>query len=322
MKPASALALNYTLCAKNGTEISALVNGRKRILYAVLGEFTGGLNAYADKHLVRVVMSATSATTALAVLVMMVMLMMMLVTALIIVMLVMVAVTALILIVLVVVMAVTALILVMLVMVMTVTALILTVLVVMMAVTALVIAVLVMVVAVTALILVVLVMMAVTALILTVLVMVMVMLLLDLGMKPLEGGGKRVLGLHSAKDIPAVHFAYGGGNYNRIPVMLTDKRYRLLYLMKGRGVGVRKHYGRGVGHLIVVELTEVLHIHFALGGVTYGGKAIKHRLIRIDRLYRLDDIRELSDTRGLDNNPLGGQLVYNLLKRLGEVSDQ
>ena len=104
--------------------------------------------------------------------------------------------------------------------------------------------------------------------------------------------------------------------------MLSDKLNCRLNLIRLSEIGMRKNDRRSIGDLIIVELTEVLHIHFTLINVGNGGKAIKLRIRCFNRLYCLDNVRELSYTAGLNDNTVGVELVKHLHKSLGEITDQ
>ena len=85
---------------------------------------------------------------------------------------------------------------------------------------------------------------------------------------------------------------------------------------------MRKNYRRCVCYLIVIELAEVFHIHFAFTRIGNSGKAVKLRVRRVNLLHSLDNIRKLTHSRGLDNYSIGLILVKHLFKRLRKISDK
>ena len=85
---------------------------------------------------------------------------------------------------------------------------------------------------------------------------------------------------------------------------------------------MRKNYRRCISNLIVIELTKVLHIHLTLINVGNGGEAIQLCIGSLNRLYRLDNVGELTNSTRLNNNSVGMELVKHLSKRLGKISDE
>ena len=75
--------------------------------------------------------------------------------------------------------------------------------------------------------------------------------------------------------------------------------------------------------LIVVELTEVLDIHAALGGIADNSQAAHLDLTLFE--YRLDssgDIGQLTDAGRLDDDAVRGELLEDIVQRLAEIADQ
>ena len=83
------------------------------------------------------------------------------------------------------------------------------------------------------------------------------------------------------------------------------------------------HYNRaGMLHLIIKELTEILHVHLAFSGVNNGRKRIEHNVFTADILNRSDNVRQFADTRRLNYNSVGRKLRKHFFKRLAEVADK
>ena len=76
----------------------------------------------------------------------------------------------------------------------------------------------------------------------------------------------------------------------------------------------------GVGYLVVEELAEILHIHFAFARVHNRGKGVQHDLVAADALHGLDHVRKFTDARGLDQNAIRMELGKYLLQRLAEIA--
>ena len=118
--------------------------------------------------------------------------------------------------------------------------------------------------------------------------------------------------LHSGKNFLTVKAIPGSCNYNGTLVVLAKKLNTLGGLLLACGLCMRKHDSRCVSNLVVIELTEVLHIHFALLNVGNGGKAVKLSALLLCSFCRADDVRKLANTRGLDNNSVGLVLLKHL----------
>ena len=145
-----------------------------------------------------------------------------------------------------------------------------------------------------------------------VMLVVMAMLLLESLYRVCQG----VALLNSGKNILAVKGVPGGSNYGGIGVLFAQKRNTLGNLVVLRALGMRENYGGGCGYLVVIELAEVLHIHFAFIDVGNCGVGIQHRVLSTCVLYCADNVGELAYARGLDNNSFGLVLLQHLQKCL------
>ena len=75
-------------------------------------------------------------------------------------------------------------------------------------------------------------------------------------------------------------------------------------------------------YLVVEELAEVLHVHLALVGVYYCGKAVELQFLCAHALYRTDNVAELAYAGGLDKYTVGGVLLQHLAEGLAKVANQ
>ena len=57
--------------------------------------------------------------------------------------------------------------------------------------------------------------------------------------------------------------------------------------------------------LIVKELAEIFHIHFAFVYVNYDNCAINHCIVNICRHYRRYDLTKFTNSRRFDKNSIG-----------------
>ena len=128
--------------------------------------------------------------------------------------------------------------------------------------------------------------------------------------------------LHCHQQLLAVKLSPRSRYDHRSGIMLFDQRNRLSDLLIGCVVGVREHNTTGIFNLIVEELTEIAHIHFAFVHVRNGCKTIEHRAVSSSVLHRADDIRKLSDTRRLNKNTVGTVLLKHFFESFPKISNQ
>ena len=75
--------------------------------------------------------------------------------------------------------------------------------------------------------------------------------------------------------------------------------------------------------LIVVEFAEILHVHLSLLAVCNGYQALDldARLI-LHVYYSLCNVRQLADSRRLDDDAVRMELVAHLLQRFCKIADE
>ena len=156
--------------------------------------------------------------------------------------------------------------------------------------------------------------MIVTVALIVVMVM-MSMLLFEI----LKSTFESILFLHCGQYILAVKLVPRSGYDRSVSIMLSDKLNSGKNLLLLSNVRMGKNNRRCIGNLIVVELAKVLHIHLTLIYVCYSGKAIQLSL-RINRLNRFYNVRELSNSAGLNDNSVRIELIKNLDKSLGKIT--
>ena len=72
--------------------------------------------------------------------------------------------------------------------------------------------------------------------------------------------------------------------------------------------------------LVVIELAEVLHVHFALVCIGNGGEAIQRNVFHVQVLHGTDHIAQLAYARRLDQNAVRVVGLQHLMQRLAEVA--
>ena len=131
-----------------------------------------------------------------------------------------------------------------------------------------------------------------------------------------------ILSLHGGKEISALQLIPGSGDENSGLVVSGQACHGIGHLFLGELVRVGQDDTAGIGHLIVKELTEVLHIHLALARIHYGGEAIENCPFGGGILHGTDDVGQLTYARGLDENAVGVILSQHLGEGLAEVAHQ
>ena len=120
--------------------------------------------------------------------------------------------------------------------------------------------------------------------------------------------------LRSAELLP------GSGDYNGFAVFLTEKPDSLGKLALAEVLGTAEDYCGGIADLIVIELTEVFHIHFASCAVADNGGGGNGKTV--DRGNGLDYVAELAHAGGLDKYSVGGIFLHNLAQREGKIANE
>ena len=154
------------------------------------------------------------------------------------------------------------------------------------------------------------------------LVVIVVVVMLSLLGQARHLGLQRIGTLHSLQKLCARQIVPRCGDNDSGGVMLAEQSHSGLDLGGGGGVGVGEDDASGVLHLIVEELTEVLHVHLALARVHHGGEAVQHSPFGGGALDGADDVGELAHARGLDEDAVGGVLGQHLGQSLAEVAHE
>ena len=156
------------------------------------------------------------------------------------------------------------------------------------------------------------------AVILVMVVMFVFLLLRQL----LQGGSQGIATLHGGQQLFAVQFVPGGGYNSRGGVLFPQQRHTGIQLFLLHAGGTAEDDGTGVFHLVIEKLAEILHIHFSLGGIHHGGKAVQDDLLDAEILHGADDVAELSNTGRFDEDTVGVIGFQHLAQRLTEIADK
>ena len=148
--------------------------------------------------------------------------------------------------------------------------------------------------------------------------MMMLMFLLQLCQFSSQSG----LTFHGLDQLLAGQLIPGGGNDGRLLVMLTNQGNGCIQLCLRRGIGTGENDGGSGFDLVVVELTEVLHVDLHLAGIADSHGVAQSDLVIGDLFHSGNDIGQLADTGGFDDDPVGVILLDHLRQRLAEVAHQ
>ena len=184
------------------------------------------------------------------------------------------------------------------------------------------------------LIIVVIMMMAAAAMLVVVIIvvmMVLVLLFLVLVGVLLVGLGSHgdqlslevVLGGHGLQDLLAGQGVPGGGDDGGGGVLLAQHGHSGGDLFLGGVLGAAQDDAACVADLVVVELTEVLHIHLDLVDVGHGDEAAQLNIQMLGHaLDSAGHVGQLADAGGLDDDAVGVVLLHHLLQSGAEIAHQ
>ena len=182
----------------------------------------------------------------------------------------------------------------------------------------------VMVMAAAAMLIMVIIVVVVMVLVLLVLVLVLVgVLLVGLGSHSDQLSLEVVLGGHGLQDLLAGQGVPGSGDDGGGGVLLTQHGYSGGDLFLGGVLGAAQDDAACVADLVVVELTEVLHIHLDLVDVGHGNEAAQLNIQMLGHaLDSAGHVGQLADAGGLDNDAVGVVLLHHLLQSGAEIAHQ
>ena len=161
---------------------------------------------------------------------------------------------------------------------------------------------------------------------LAVMMMVMVLVLIGLMFGPhllQQFIGQRDL-FDGGEDGLAVQLIPRGSDNGGIGVFLPEHGHGGLQLLLRHLLSPGEDDSAGGLDLVVVELTEVLHIDLHLGGVCHGDEAVELHLgnVLYGVFHRHDHVAELAHAGGLNEDAVGVELSLHVLQSLVEIAHQ
>ena len=153
-----------------------------------------------------------------------------------------------------------------------------------------------------------------------VVMVVMVVLVLGLLGKELQLLFKGILVLHRLENLCAGELIPRGGNDGGVLVVLAQQSDAGFKFFGLDTVRAAQNDGVCVLDLVVIELAEVLHVHFALVCIGNGGEAIQRNVFHVQVLHGTDHIAQLAYAGRLDQNAVRVVGLQHLTQRLAEVA--
>ena len=155
-----------------------------------------------------------------------------------------------------------------------------------------------------------------------VLLIVVVMMVMVLMLQFLHVRSQRIPTGHCLQNLCTGELGPGSGHQSSFAVVLADQCHSGIQLSLGNGIGTGQDDGRSSLDLVVVELTEVLHIHLDLAGIGNRHSMTQHHILGDHLFHRSHNIAELAHTGGLDDDAVGVIFLDHLLQGLAEIAYQ
>ena len=151
-----------------------------------------------------------------------------------------------------------------------------------------------------------------------VLVVMMVLYCLHLCNDLCDGGAA----FHSFLQLLTGQLAPGSGDDGGIGVVFLQHCYSGVQFLLGHRVSAGKNDAGSGFHLVVIELTEVLHVDLYLVGIHDRHGTAKLYILTGDLLHSADHIGQLANTGGLNDDTVGVVFVDDLRQRTAKVTHQ
>ena len=158
----------------------------------------------------------------------------------------------------------------------------------------------------------------VAAAVVIIVVLILKALHLHLGQLCCQGG----LALHGFHQLLSGELIPGSCDNGSHLIVFPQHTHGVVQLELGNGIGAGQDNGGGGFNLVVIELTEVLHIHLDLAGIHHRHGVAQGHIVGGDLVHSADDIGQLAHAGRLNDNPVGRILGNHLFQRLAEVAHQ
>ena len=165
-----------------------------------------------------------------------------------------------------------------------------------------------------------LVMVVATAALVVVMMVVMMVMMLVLHLS--QGLSDGILPFHSLPQLLTGQLIPGGGYHRGVVVVFSQQRNGGIQLDLRNGIGSGQDDGRGGLHLVVVELTKVLHIDLDLAGIHDGNGVAQLHFVIGHLLHSGNNVGQLTHAGRLDDDPIGVIFLDDLGQRLTKIANQ
>ena len=125
---------------------------------------------------------------------------------------------------------------------------------------------------------------------------------------------------HSVCQLLACQLFPGGSDDGAVGADGANQFACFFQLLGSDGTCPGQDHSRSRGKLIIIKLAKITHIALYLGGI--GNGYLEGDLCAVYLFNCRNYIRQLTHTGGLNDDPVGGIIVHNLLQRLTEVANQ
>ena len=163
--------------------------------------------------------------------------------------------------------------------------------------------------------------------ILVVMVMMFVLFFRFLGFQPLKFHFRKIRGqgsfsLHGSNQLLTGELVPGRGDDGSNTVMLPEHGHRPVQLGLRNGIRAGENDSGSRLHLVIIELTKILHIDLNLAGVRNGNCIAQGNIFAGDTVHGADHIGQLAHTGGLDQDPVRRILPNDPFQRLAKIAHQ
>ena len=167
-----------------------------------------------------------------------------------------------------------------------------------------------------------LVMVVVTAAAMAFLMIVVMMMVMMFLFQFCQRCGQGCLAFHGLQKLRTGQFVPGCNYQGSLRIVFSQERHSGVQFDLGNGIGAGQNDGGSGLDLIVIELTEVLHIDLDLAGIGNGHGIAQLHIFVGHLLNGSDHIAEFANAGGLDDDTLGGILLDDLVQCLAEITHQ
>ena len=133
---------------------------------------------------------------------------------------------------------------------------------------------------------------------------------------------QRSLAFHCLDELLTGQLIPGSGHDSGLAIMLPQQGNSCIQLCLGNRIGTGEDDGRSRFHLVVIKLTEVLHVELDLTCISNSDSIAQLHIVTGHLLHRADHIGQLANTGGLDDDPIGSVFADHLFQCLTEITHQ